>query len=90
MPYYGDLVQELESIRSSIKHLDPTDVPLDNIRDILGHVILDLQVLQSLRRPHSYKLQRSYEETEVTVTIEIKTDEAGAEDMIRKLWMPDS
>jgi hypothetical protein len=85
MQYYGDSVSRLENIRSTLKHLDPADISMSDIRDRLGPILADLQVLASLRRPDSLKLAR-VEDGSVRVTIEMVLDEAEAEDMLQKLW----
>jgi hypothetical protein len=80
------MVQELENIRSRIKHADPEQVDLDDIRGTLGRVILDLQVLESLHHPTSFRLKQ-VEDGLVRVTIKMKLDPSEAEDMIEKLWL---
>jgi hypothetical protein len=86
MPYYQDNVQELENIRALIKHADPAEFDLYRIRDFLGYIQGDLEMLASLRRPDSLTLKRCEDGlTEITITI--IADEMYAEDTIRKLWL---
>lgn len=89
--YFGTRIQQLEDIRSRIKHCDPKDVNLYDVRDTLGPIIADLQILASLRRPDSYKLTQLHDENAGVVRVEIvmEMDEGDAEDMVRRLWLGD-
>lgn len=84
--YHRTAIQDLEDIRVTLKHTDRVDIDTSAIRDRLGPIIADLEVLSSLRRPRSYKLVNEEDGT-VTITIEMNLDEGGAEDMVRKLWL---
>lgn len=86
MPYYRDTVNDIESIRSTLKHVDPEKIDLADIRDRLGPIVADLEVLMSLRRPHSYKLTWM-EDGLVEIEIKMQLDQGTADDMVRKLWL---
>jgi hypothetical protein len=90
--YYQSRIDAINDIRSRIKHVDPENINLDDIRDTLGYIISDLEVLASLKRPDSFKLTRVSEDGMLMTKVEIQMmlDEAGAEDMIRKLWLEEN
>jgi hypothetical protein len=84
--YYQDRITQAESIRSQIKHVNPEHISLSDIRDFLGFVIQDLEVLAALKRPDSYTLQR-LPDLITRVTIQMDLDDDQAQDLVRKLWL---
>lgn len=84
--HWNTSVQDVEDIRATLKHVDPEQISLSSIRDRLGPIISDLQTLHSLQRPKSYKLTW-LDDGVVQVEIIMELDEAGAEGMIRNLWL---
>jgi hypothetical protein len=84
--YWRTRAQDVEDIRSTLKHVDLEDISLPDIRDRLGPIVSDLQTLQSLRRPKSYKLTQ-LDDAVVQVEIIMELDQDDAEDMVRKLWL---
>ncbi len=89
MTYYQSRVQAIEDLRSVLKHSDPDNVNLSDIRGTLGYIIADLQVLDSLRRPDSFTISRISEDGVLKSKVEIImiVEEEEAEDMVQKLWL---
>jgi hypothetical protein len=89
--YYKSRVQDIENIRAALKHSDPGTVDLTDIRSTLGYIISDLQVLDSLSRPDSFKISRVSDDGIMMNKIEMTMllDDEEAEDMVRKLWLRD-
>jgi hypothetical protein len=83
--YYQTRAQDVEDMRATLKHSDPGDVNLSDIRDRLGPIVADMEMIASLRRPDSLKLER-LDDGLARVTVEMVVDESEASDMIRKLW----
>jgi hypothetical protein len=86
MPYYNDAITRLDDIRSTIKHVDPGQINLSNIRDSLGSIRQDLEILAFLKRPNSYNLEQQDDgTTKITITMILDRDEA--DEVVKKLWI---
>jgi hypothetical protein len=87
--YYLTSLSRLEAMRSRIKYADPGTIDLNDIRDTLGFIIADLEVLAALRHPESFKLTRRDDGLdEIVITMVLPQSES--DDLLRKLWLDDS
>jgi hypothetical protein len=84
--YFKTSAQHIEDIRARIKHSDPGTVDLNDIRDSLGPVISDLEILAALRHPESFQVERTEDGLE-KITIVMVLDPGSSADMLRKLWI---
>jgi hypothetical protein len=86
MEYFKGSMQILDDIRARIKHSDPGTVNLNDIRDSLGPIIADLEILAALRSPDAMLVEKTEDGLE-RVTITMVLDRGASADMLRKLWI---
>jgi hypothetical protein len=83
--YFKNSIQILNDIRSRIKH-NPDAIALYDIRDSLGPIIADLEILAALQSPDTLLVEKTPDGLE-KITIVMTLDPGASAEMLRKLWI---